>query len=204
MNVELDISKLQQLRTKWPETFRKALQNGLDEMLVHVQGELVEVSPVAEGTLASSWVRVTLADDGTSKVVGAVRNTQPYSVWADQGRPGGGKMPPEDAIERWVHRKGIGPYESGVEREEGHTPHKASPPRKPRPAAKARKPRRARGDLSRRDIVFLIRRSIAEHGTYRKDGPPKFVAKTAEASKPKLEEIMAQHMRAFAKVAEKL
>lgn len=181
-----------------PEQF-EALLGAAVSMTAH-EGIAVMAALTPEGAdrhLKLGWMAAPVVV-GHANVESGVRNAVPYAYYVDQGRKPG-KMPPHDAIERWVHAK-LGVSASGVEREAGHLRNDARKQRKPRTARSARPVAssvgstgsRSREPISRESLIYLIRRKIAQKGTFTPNQPPKML----DNGKKKITPIAQRHVLA--------
>lgn len=189
---EIDLRDVVRKWHRAPEQF-DALLGAAVAMSAH-DGVAIMAGLTPEGAdrhLKLGWMATGANVVTNSYVEASIRNAVPYAYYVDQGR-GPGKMPPYDAIERWVHAK-LGAASTGVEREAGHVRNERKPrtERKPRAARTSRASASGvagsgeRGPISRESLIYLIRRKIAQQGTFvPKRQPPKMIENGSKKIRP--------------------
>jgi hypothetical protein len=114
LSVDIDASEINELIKQFPEYAGIVL----DEAEVAMTGslfmfqELIQAkTPVNSGALRQSFIPSRPIQRGQS-ITGNVSTPLAYGIVMERGRTPGSKMPPVDAIELWVRRKGIASVES--------------------------------------------------------------------------------------------
>lgn len=88
------------------EVVRSIMLDHLNLGLQTVQGYIEDEVPVNTGALSQSFISEVTGSQ-IADMEGRVFSPLAYAIVIDQGRTPGARMPPIDAIELWVKRKGI-------------------------------------------------------------------------------------------------
>ena len=89
-----------------PSVIEEEFAKAVEESALHAEGEIVERTPANRSRLRNAIATHTEHSPGVSRGIVEVAGL-PYAIPVEIGRKPG-TMPPVDAIQRWVHDKGLG------------------------------------------------------------------------------------------------
>lgn len=105
-NVSVDgLERFQRMMSKFPEVFYKHFKAGMHRSVTAIHKDVVPNTPVG----VSSRLRNSMVSEVTQTMgsvvgrVGSSLTAEIYPMVMEKGRRPGARMPPPQALERWVH-----------------------------------------------------------------------------------------------------
>lgn len=157
----------------------KHLVQGMEKATKYTVSKIVPGVPVGVSARLKNSIGSEIKTEGIGSVVGRVGSSlkdEEYPAVMEFGRKPGAKMPPPDALVRWVHVKGLaGTYSIKTRRRQGG------------------KKRQANEDLA---VAWMIARAISRKGIkgkfYMKQGLEKARPATPKFFKREMDELMEE------------